>query len=242
MYHHKFPSRYYALKICEITKVQNMRRETDILMEKHALNKVKTIFFKDGKDGSQMPTVRLITTFKDPVNLYFLTEMFKGKNEVWEHCRSFGMLQHDRIKYTFLSICKCVLKLHQLDLIHRDLKPENMFFADEKLSQVKLIDLGSAEDLQHPEIRNTHIDDNYKRKQHVNFVGTSQYMAPECVNNKPTSKATDIWSLGCILYQLFVGLPPFRGASDYLIFQLSLAADFLKLDDFDESIVPEEAK
>ena len=79
-----------------------MKRENDILMEKHALNKLKENFAKS------MPCVKIYATFKDPINLYFLTEMFKGKNEVWEHCRSFGMLQDDVIRYTFLKICQCV--------------------------------------------------------------------------------------------------------------------------------------
>ena len=117
-----------------------------------------------------------------------------------------------------------------------------MFFTDEAMNGVKLIDLGSAEDLSKPEIRKMHIDDHYKRTQHVNFVGTSQFMAPECVHNQPTTKASDVWSMGCILYQLYVGLPPFRGASDYLIFKLSLEAEFLKLEDYEEAIMPAEAK
>ena len=68
-------------------------------------------------------------------------------------------------------------------------------------------------------------------------------MAPECIHNKPTSKASDVWSLGCILFQLHVGQPPFRGASDYLIFQLSLEARFSpSLDVISEDILPDDAK
>lgn len=52
-----------------------------------------------------MPSVSLIATFKDELNLYFLTEMFKSKNEVWEHCRSFGLFKDDRIRYVFYKIC-----------------------------------------------------------------------------------------------------------------------------------------
>jgi hypothetical protein len=52
-----------------------------------------------------MPSVNLIATFKDEINLYFLTEIFKSKNEVWEHCRSFGLLQDNRIRYIFHHIC-----------------------------------------------------------------------------------------------------------------------------------------
>ena len=152
------------------------------------------------------------------------------------------MLQDDRIRYTFKQICLQVQKLHDVDIIHRDLKPENMFFTDENMQNIKLIELGSSDDLSKPELRKMHIDDNFRRQQHVNFVGTSQFMAPECIHNKPTTKATDIWSLGCILYQLYVGLTPFRGASDYLIFQLSLKADFLKFEEYPECILANDAK
>ena len=103
--HLQFPHKFYALKICEVQKVQSMRRETDILMEKHALGKIRDTYYKTVKDEQNMPSVRLITTFKDHINLYFLTEMFRSKNEVWEHCRSFGMIQDNRARYTFFKIC-----------------------------------------------------------------------------------------------------------------------------------------
>jgi serine/threonine protein kinase len=67
-------------------------------------------------------------------------------------------------------------------------------------------------------------------------------MAPECVHNKPTTKASDMWSMGVILFQLYTGLCPFRGASDYLIFKLSLEVDFLKFEEYLECILPQEAK
>ena len=67
-------------------------------------------------------------------------------------------------------------------------------------------------------------------------------MAPECLHNKPTNKSSDIWSLGCLLYQLYVGFPPFRGASDYLIFQLSEEAKFVRLEELSEHIMPSAAK
>ena len=116
--------------------------------------------------------------------------------------------------------------MHKIKLVHRDLKPENMFLTED-MKRVVLIDLGSAEDLEHPEIRKMEIDQDPRRMTHINFVGTSEYMSPECVRNKgePTL-ANDIWSLGCILNQLLTGLPPFRGGSDYLIFRRSTELRF----------------
>ena len=65
------------------------------MLEKHSLNKIK-----DNYPEHELPTVKLVATFKDPVNLYFLTEMLRSKLEVWEHCRSFGMLSLPLAKYT----------------------------------------------------------------------------------------------------------------------------------------------
>lgn len=119
---------------------------------------------------------------------------------MWESCRSFGLLSPRLAQYTFWLVCQSVAKLHKIGLIHRDLKPENMFWSSDK-SRVVLIDLGSAEDLTRRELRQIQIDRDPRRNTHVNFVGTAQYMAPECVRNKQDPQlANDIWSLGCLLY------------------------------------------
>ena len=61
---------YFALKICSMQKVHSLRKETDIIMEKHALTKVKQSYA-----GEPLPTVRLLNTFKDMSNLFFITEI-----------------------------------------------------------------------------------------------------------------------------------------------------------------------
>ena len=114
-------------------------------------------------------------------------------------------------------------------------------FLSEDHKSVILIDFGSAEDLDRPDIRKMKIDNDPRRMSHLNFVGTSQYMAPECVRNKgEPSLSSDIWSLGCMLYQLETGLLPFRGASDYLIFRRSTEARYKT--DFHPEILTDKAK
>jgi hypothetical protein len=61
-------------------------------MEKHALNKILENHKAKGLAWEELPCIKLIGTFKDQSNLYFLTEMLKGKSEVWESCRSFGLV------------------------------------------------------------------------------------------------------------------------------------------------------
>ena len=51
------------------------------------------------------------------------------------------------------------------------------------------------------------------------FVGTAQYVSPEILTNSGSSKAIDLWALGCIIYQMVTGIPPFQAQNEYLIFQ-----------------------
>lgn len=85
----------YAIKVCSQAKVKNLRKETDILMEKHALNKLKEKYQTD------MPSVKLIGTFKDMDNLYFIMEKLSSKNEMWLACRNFGLLSDYQTRNTF---------------------------------------------------------------------------------------------------------------------------------------------
>jgi hypothetical protein len=74
-----------------------MRRETDIILEKHSLNKIKETYL--GKEN--MPCVELLQTFKDFENLYFLTEILDHKQEIWAASRSYGFINDDLSLFNF---------------------------------------------------------------------------------------------------------------------------------------------
>lgn len=113
-------------------------------------------------------------------------------------------------RYFWKEMLECVQAVHEHDIVHSDLKPANFLLLQGRL---KLIDFG---------ISNAINDDtvNVHREQHI---GTPNYMSPEALidsnaaSGLPASagkvmklgKPSDVWSLGCILYQMVYGKPPF---------------------------------
>ena len=71
------------------------------------------------------------------------------------------------------------------------------------------------------------------RRRATSFVGTAQYVSPEMLQGRPEEKASDFWALGCILYHFIAGSFPFKGTSQYHIFQKIQALDFDYPSDFD---------
>lgn len=65
-----------------------------------------------------------------------------------------------------------------------------------------------------------------KPKRRASFVGTAQYVSPEILKGNAVHQATDLWSFGCIIYQMLAGSPPFKGPTEYLIFQKILNGDY----------------
>jgi len=96
------------------------------------------------------------------------------------------------------QVCAALAFAHAKGVIHRDLKPANVFLDD--TGTAKLGDFGLAAAL-----------DRTRMTQHGSFLGTATYMAPEQAMGQPPDPRSDLYSLGCVLYEMIAGRPPFVG-------------------------------
>jgi serine/threonine protein kinase len=106
-----------------------------------------------------------------------------------------------------MQICAALAHAHQIGVIHRDLKPANLFLAED--GRVKVGDFGLARDLNSSRLT---LDGQ--------TVGTCRYMPPEQIAGEADlSGATDLYAVGCILYEMLVGNTPFDGGTIVEIFE-----------------------
>ncbi|XP_044036157.1 homeodomain-interacting protein kinase 1 isoform X5 [Siniperca chuatsi] len=102
-----------------------------------------------------------------------------------------------------IEVATALMKLKSLGLIHADLKPENIMLVDplRQPYRVKVIDFGSASHVSKA-VCSTYLQSRY-------------YRAPEIILGLPFCEAIDMWSLGCVIAELFLGWPLYPGASEY---------------------------
>lgn len=106
-----------------------------------------------------------------------------------------------------IKICKALSYAHSKGILHRDLKPQNVILTNKNgdVAEVKVVDFGLAK------IRNEVREQNLT--QTGDIVGSPYYMSPEQSQGLEFDARSDIYSMGCILYELLTGEVPLKGSS-----------------------------
>ncbi|KAE8579559.1 hypothetical protein XENTR_v10024091 [Xenopus tropicalis] len=202
--------REYAVKILQKRHIMKENKVQYVNREKDVMSRLDHPFF-----------VKLYFTFQDPEKLYFGLSYAKN-GELLKYIRKIGSFDETCTRFYTAEIVCALEYLHENGIIHRDLKPENILLSEDM--HIQITDFGTAK-----------VSSSDSKQVRANsFVGTAQYVSPELLTEKSACKSSDLWALGCIVYQLVAGLPPFRAGNEYLIFQKIIKLEY----DFPEKFFP----
>ncbi|MEU0716987.1 serine/threonine-protein kinase [Streptomyces lavendulocolor] len=129
---------------------------------------------------------------------YLVMELVEGRSLAQELAAA-GSLAAPRVAAVAAQTAAGLASAHRQGIVHRDIKPGNLM--SDADGTVKLGDFGIARFVDDPAAALT---------QAGQIVGTSLYLAPERALGQPAGPASDVYSLGCVLYQLLTGRPPFH--------------------------------
>eukprot|EP00946_MAST-07B_sp_MAST-7B-sp1_P003983 g3983.t1 len=186
----------YAVKIMEKSFIKKHKKVKFVMMEKNVLSKL-----------SHPHIVKLYFTFQDsePGNLYMVMDLCYGELLHYINYCANKQLESKGIEDRALTdidtqfyaaeIVEALEYLHSLKIVHRDLKPENILLDYD--GHVKIADFGTA------------LDGSKAKpgEEDLVFCGTAQYVSPEVLEDQPATVASDLWAVGCIVFQQILTFP-----------------------------------
>uniref|UniRef100_A0A8C1I2M1 polo kinase n=1 Tax=Cyprinus carpio carpio TaxID=630221 RepID=A0A8C1I2M1_CYPCA len=177
-------NKMYAVKVIPQSRVSKPHQRGKIINE-----------IELHKSLQHKHVVKFSHHFEDQDNIYIFLELCSRKSlaHIWKARHT---LTDPEVRYYLKQIISALKYLHNKGILHRDLKLGN-FFVNENMD-LRLGDFGLAAKLETVE----------QRKKTI--CGTPNYLAPEVLNRQGHGTESDVWSLGCVMYTLLCGNPPFE--------------------------------
>jgi len=198
----------FAIKVIEKALVVKLNKQKYVVTERDILSAC-----------NHPNIVRLYYTFRSETSLHYVLELCPG-GELLKYIRQTKSFSMPVAQFYTAEIVNALEHLHKKGFVHRDLKPENVLLSS--TLHVKLTDFGTAKNLK--------AEASAGKPRTNSFVGTAEYVPPEVLTAPSVAEpgaddvplittSADLWSLGCIVYQMLTGKYPFRGKSDMLTFE-----------------------
>ena len=147
--------------------------------------------------------IKLHYSFQTPENLYMILDYCPiGDLSIQIQINLF---EEDEAKFYIAELILAIEDLHKRDIIYRDLKPENILIDAD--GHIKLADFGLAKENVKNDVPNK------------TFCGSPQYLSPEMLSKEGTTKASDIYGIGAILFEMVTGSPPFYSEDTDLMYR-----------------------
>ncbi|TDO66528.1 serine/threonine-protein kinase [Kribbella sp. VKM Ac-2571] len=173
-------------------------------------------FLREARASARIVSPHVVATydFGRDGDLYFLAMELVQGGSVADELRTNGPFSSERALDVVRQAAAGLTAAHALGMVHRDVKASNLALSDD--GTVKLADFGIVRFLD---------DAPTTMTSNGQIVGTSLYLSPECALGEPAEPAGDVYALGCLLYQLVAGHPPFMGDSPSSIMYQHVHAD-----------------
>ena len=180
-----------------------LRKNVAIKMLRYELSKDAAFIKRFKREASQITKLEhpnivasyAIGEYKDQP--FIVMEYIRGKT-LKDYLREIGPLTAEEAVYVMIQICKGVDHAHHQGVIHRDLKSQNVMIDDEL--NIKIADFGIALSSNEADMTQTNT-----------IMGSVHYLAPELARGSLATPASDIYSLGILLYEFLTGSVPFKG-------------------------------
>jgi serine/threonine protein kinase len=167
-------------------------------------------FQQEARTASLLAHPKIVTVHDfgvtDDGRPYLILDYLKGRG-LRELIDEEGPLSAERAVKIFSQVCDGLSHAHSKGVIHRDLKPSNIMLIDGEDDGVKLLDFGIAKLLPQSGLQSQSLTASGE------VFGTPLYMAPEQILGFPTDARSDLYSVGCVMYEVLCGKPPFAGHS-----------------------------
>eukprot|EP01114_Cavostelium_apophysatum_P008622 TRINITY_DN2123_c0_g1_i1.p1 TRINITY_DN2123_c0_g1~~TRINITY_DN2123_c0_g1_i1.p1 ORF type:complete len:677 (+),score=141.54 TRINITY_DN2123_c0_g1_i1:144-2174(+) len=186
----------FAVKMLNKKHILSSKKEKYVHTERNIFNSL-----------SHPNTVKLWYTFQDPTNLYYVLELCPN-GDLASSIKKLGRFPEECARFYAAEIISGLEHMHSKGIVHRDLKPDNVLLDPQY--HAKLTDFGTSK-----------IIGSEQRARSESFCGTEAYVSPELLHDEDpfASKASDLWALGVIIYQMLVGKLPFKGETQFQTFE-----------------------
>lgn len=167
----------------------------------------RTRFINEARAAAGLAHPNIVDVYdfgEAPDGSMFIAMQFVEGQDLKEILQRRGRMTAAETVSIITQVCSALQAAHARGLIHRDVKPQNILL--DRKGHARLGDFGIVKALSGPELTQTGMT-----------FGTAAYLSPEQATGEPIGPPSDVYALGCVMYEMLTGMPPFTGDNPAIV-------------------------